>query len=38
MTVVHWGLFPFGGMCEPWDIAPDVMSPSGYVRQCISKK
>ena len=36
--VAHWGLFPVGGNCEPWMIAPDVMLPSGYVGQCLLNK
>ena len=31
-TVVHWVLYPVGGKCEPWVIAPNVMSSSGYLR------
>ena len=30
-TVINWGLFPVGGKLEPWVIAPDVLSASGYV-------
>ena len=29
-TVVHWVLFPVGGKCETWVIAPYVMSPAVY--------
>ena len=31
ITVVHWVLFFVVGKCEPWVIAPYVMSPSLYV-------
>ena len=35
ITVVHWGLLPVVGKCEPWAIVPYVMLPSGYVRRCL---
>ena len=38
ITLVYWGLLPVGGKCEPWVIALDVMSPSGYVRRHLLKK
>ena len=37
-TVIHWGFFPVGGKIEPWVIAPNVMSVSGYVSQNIMNK
>ena len=37
-TVVHWVVFPVVGKCEPWVIALDVMSPSGYVRHNLLNK
>ena len=38
ITAVHWVVFPVGLKCEPWAIALDVMSPSGYVRQNLLNK
>ena len=29
--VVYWGLYPFGKGRDPWVIAPDVISSTGYV-------
>ena len=36
--VVHWGLFAVGWKFEPWVIALDVMSQSGYVRRSLLEK
>ena len=32
------GIFLVGGKCESQVIAPDVMSPSVYLRRCLSSK
>ena len=37
-TLVHWGVLPVERKCEPWLIALDVMSPSGYVRRHLLNK
>ena len=34
-TVIYWGIFTAVRNIEPWVIAPDVMSESGYVRRHI---
>ena len=31
-TVIHWGLYSSGKGRDPWVIAPDVMSTTGYVQ------
>ena len=38
ITVVHWVVFPVGGKCEPWVIALNAMSPSGYARRHLLNK
>ena len=37
-TVIHWDLFPVGGILEPWVIAPDVMLALGYMRRHLLDK
>ena len=36
-TVIHWGLLPVGRKSEPWVIATNVLSVSGYVRRHLPK-
>ena len=38
ITVVRWRLLLVGRKCKPWVISPDVMQPSGYVRQSLLNK
>ena len=33
--MVHWGLYLVGRKQEPWIIAPEVMSLTGYVRRML---
>ena len=37
-TVIHWGLFTVVGKFEPWVIARNVLSESGYVRHHVLNK
>ena len=36
--MVHWVVFPVVVNCEPWEIALDFMSPSGYLRRYLLNK